>query len=360
MKIHPDNFGGIRDGITLGCFSITDGSGTTAVFSNWGARLLQLVTPDKKGEPGDVVLGYDSLVGYLHGHTEMGALIGRVANRIANGRFELDGIPYQLAQNNGVNHLHGGEVGVMRRVFEVIQHDSESVGFQTVLAHGEDGFPGMVRLRVVYSLCGGALRMEITAHTDKPTPISLCNHAYFALGPESSIEDNILRLRASAYTPVREGLIPTGEIAPVAGTPFDFTTPKRIGDDIGADHPQIRIAGGYDHNFVLDKPSTAALASSNAPANPVETLAAELFAPSSGRILRVYTTEPGIQFYSGNFLGKNPECGRRPLTWRAGLCLETQHFPDSVNQPEFPSSILRPGQQYYSATTYAFSTGDEL
>ncbi|MDR1677902.1 MAG: galactose mutarotase [Deltaproteobacteria bacterium] len=350
MNINPKKFEGTWEGQDVKCLTLRSSNGLEATFCNLGARLVELITPDAGGYLGDVVLGYPAFQDYLKGQAEMGALIGRVANRIAKGHFELDGQNYQLALNDGDNHLHGGLGSMMRRVFSVIKASENEAVFQVVLNDGEDGYPGRVELTVKYSLSDqGGLHQETQAVSDRVTLINVCNHSYFNLGGEASILDHYLMINAESFTPIDASLIPTGEIREVKGTPFDFRTPFRIGERIEDEEPQLVFGQGYDHNFVLDK--------SGEENQFGETLAARLFLLSSGRVMEIWTTEPGIQFYSGNFLGKSPIPGRSPLTYRRGLCLETQHFPDAVHQPLFPSIVLRPGERFLSSTSFLFGQG---
>lgn len=351
MKVcHKDFKATLPEG-QVSCFTLSNMSGMEVTLCNWGARIIQIIVPDATGKPGDVTMGYAGIRQSMAGNVEMGALIGRCANRIAKGRFSLGGKAYQLARNNGDNHLHGGFGGTMRKLFTVSAQTESSICFSTALADEEDGYPGDMKLSATYSLReDNSLRMELEATTNQPTPVNLCNHVYFNLGNDPDILDHVLQINAEFYTPVDEGLIPTGSIAPVRSTPFDFTSPHRIGDRIDKDVEQLRVGNGYDHNFVLEK--NRALATGL----PGENFAARLFCPSSGRILEISTTEPGLQFYSGNFLGKNLTPGRRPIDFRSALCLETQHFPDSVNNPDFPSVILAPGERFESSTTYTFKT----
>jgi aldose 1-epimerase len=350
MHIDSDGFTGFLDGAQIECVTLRNSAGMEASFCNWGARLLQLLTPDVEGRLGDVVLGYPSLAGYREGHSEMGAFIGRFANRIARGSFALDGKTYRLHCNNGENHLHGGR-GAMRRAFSTERPGENEVVFRIRLSDGEDGYPGNLDITVSYALSDDKrLRMVTTAVTDRATPVNFCNHAYFNLADAPDILDHVLMIDADAFTPVDARLIPSGEIRPVAGTPFDFRSPTRIGERIGQRDEQLLFGQGYDHNFVLNR--------NGADQASGEALAARVFAPSSGRLMEVWTTEPGVQFYSGNALGRSPLPGRRPLTRRSGFCLETQHYPDSVNRPEFPNVILRPGERYRSSTSFLFGKGE--
>jgi aldose 1-epimerase len=319
--------------------------------TSYGGIIVSLRVPDREGRLGDVALGYDALGGYLEHSPYFGAIVGRYGNRIARGRFTLDGKEYTLATNNGPNALHGGRKGFDKVVWKAAPFDNgEGVGlvFTYSSPDGEEGYPGKLDVTVTYTLThANALRFDYRAVTDKPTPVNLTQHTYFNLAGNGSgdVLGHELMVQASRFTPVDATLIPSGELRSVAGTPFDFRTPHTIGARIGADDEQIRVGGGYDHNFALDRE----------PGNGL-TLAARVYEPTSGRVMEVSTTEPGMQFYSGNFLdGTIMGKGGHAYGRRAGFCLETQHYPDSPNKPEFPSTILRPGQEYRSTTVYAFS-----
>lgn len=329
-------------------FTLHNGQLTMQVIE-YGAIVTSLRTPDRAGQQGDIVLGHDTLEGYLEHSPYFGAVVGRFANRIAHGRFVLDGVTYQLACNDGENHLHGGVRGfdkVLWRGESCIEDGDPAVAFSYVSEDGEEGYPGRLDVTVTYVLTpAGELRVRYRARTDKPTIINLTQHSYFNLtAAATDILGHVLTVHASRFTPVDAGLIPTGERRTVAGTPFDFRTATTIGARIGTRAEQLALAGGYDHNFVLDRADDGALA-----------LAARVHEPTSGRILEVRTTQPGMQLYSGNFLdGSITGKGGRRYGHRSGFCLETQHFPDSPNEPAFPSVGLRPGEEYAEETEFAF------
>ncbi len=348
-RVSSAPFGRLPDGTAVRLFTLDNGHGMRVRAMTYGAIIQQITVPDRNGTPGDVVLGFDSLAGYLHDSPYFGAVVGRYANRIAGGRFSLDGATYHLAVNNGPNALHGGVRGFDKVVWQAEpfrRGDSVGVVFSHTSPDGDEGYPGTLRARVTYTLTpDDRLTVEYHAVTDKATPVNLSQHSYFNLAGEGSgdILSQVLTIHADGFTPVDSTLIPTGEIRPVAGTPFDFRTPHAIGARIDEADEQLRFAGGYDHNFVLAR------------TGPGLFHAVHLLAPSTGRTLDVYTTQPGLQFYSGNFLdGTLRGKGGHPYLHRGALCLETQHFPDSPNQPEFPSTILRPGQQFQSRTVFAF------
>lgn len=345
-------FGTLPDGRPVQLFTLTNAHGVEVRFIDYGGIILSVRTPDRTGQLDDITLGYDSLAGYLRSTPYFGALIGRYGNRIAKGRFTVDGTTYTLATNDGPNHLHGG----VRGFDKVLWHaepfrDARGVGavLTYVSRDGEEGYPGNLAVRVTYTLTNDdALVFEYHATTDRATPVNLTQHTYWNLaGPgRTTILDHQLTLSASHFTPIDSTLIPTGEIRDVAGTPFDFRAPTTIGARIGERDDQLRFGRGYDHNWVLDR----------APADTLA-FAARVYEPRSGRVLEVSTTEPGVQFYSGNFLdGTLTGKGGVVYAHRTGLCLETQHYPDSPNHPNFPSTILRPGTTYHSTTQYRFST----
>jgi len=345
-----ESFGTTPEGVAVERYTLTSESGVKIAVLSYGGVIQSVFAPDRAGRLADVTLGYDSLDGYLKDKSYLGALIGRYANRIRGGRFSLDGRDYTLATNAGTNHLHGGLRGFNRAVWATQPFaDGENIGLnlEHLSPDGDEGYPGAVTARVSYTLTpDGAIVIDFFATADAPTPVNLTQHSYFNLAGTGvgDILDHTLELSASRFTPVDASLIPTGELRPVQGTPFDFTTPELVGARIGDDDEQLRLAGGYDHNFVVDHSAESNLA-----------LAARLTDPTSGRGLDIHSTEPGIQCYSGNFLdGTVTGKGGVPLRYRSGLALETQHFPNSPNQPDFPSTILRPGAEHRSRTVYHF------
>ena len=336
-------------------YTLTNSSGMTVKVTNYGAIITSIVVPDRTGKMADVALGYNHVEGYMNAvdRPYFGAIVGRYGNRIAKGAFTIDGEKYSLAINNAPNHLHGGIIGFDKVVWDAkpVQSDGVNALELSYLAKDkEEGYPGNLQMKITYSLSKDhVLTVDYHATTDKATPVNLTQHTYFNLKGEGegTILDHELMLNAKAYTPIDAGSIPTGEIAPVAGTPFDFTTSKPIGRDIAQENEQLKFGIGFDHNFVLDKAKN----------DGSMTLAARVFEPSSGRTLEVQTTEPGIQFYCGNFLdGRLKGKAGKSYVHRGGFCLETQHYPDSPNQPNFPTTILKPGQTYKTTTTFKFST----
>jgi aldose 1-epimerase len=339
--IKTEFFGLMPDGDSTFLYTLTSDEGITVKITNYGGIVTEIITPDAEGNPGNVALGFDNLEKYLAGHPNFGALIGRYGNRIADAQFELNGQTYQLAANNGDNTLHGGIIGFDDVVWEpkvVETENGEGLQLKYYSVHLEEGYPGNLDVTVLYELVGKDLEITYWATTDKATPVNLTNHSYFNLAGEGTILDHILELKASHYTPVDDELIPTGEIAPVEGTPFDFTEPKPIGRDIE------QTDGGYDHNFVIDREGDG-----------LEWIGI-LKDPKTGRTMEVLTMEPGVQFYTGNFLDGTLSSGDFTYVKNAGLCLETQHYPDSPNQPDFPSTILEPGDKYHTKTVYRFGT----
>jgi aldose 1-epimerase len=343
------------DGKEIEEYTLTNGHGMEVRAITYGGIVRVLKVPDRAGRVADVVLGFDTPKGYLSDPPPpyFGAIIGRYGNRIANGTFTLDGHPYTLARNNGPNSLHGGNRGFDKRMWNAETRqtaDGASVVFSRLSPDGEEGYPGNLQVRVTYTLTdSNDLVVDYHATTYKATPVNLTQHRYFNLAGEGSgdILSHELMINADRYTPVDDTLIPTGQLAPVQGTPFDFRKPTAIGARINADDPQIKKGPGYDHNWVLN---AGAAGGSNL------AVAARLTDPKSGRTLEIQTTEPGLQFYSGNFLdGSITGKGGHVYGKRSALCLETQHFPDSPNHPNFPSTILRPGKTYESRTVFHFS-----
>jgi aldose 1-epimerase len=336
-------------------FTLENTEGLRVGVTNFGGILTHLETPDREGKRGDILLGHHELRPYLKNSPYFGALIGRFGNRIAGGKFELDGKTYSLALNNAPNgvdcHLHGGTKGWDKVVWGSLATIENGVPTLVLTHHspdGDEGYPGAVDVMVTYRLLPDALEIAYEATTTAATPLNLTNHAYFNLsGIEGTpITDHELQMPCEHFVPVKAGSIPLGELRPVANTPFDFTSPKRIGSDIDAADEQIELGAGYDHTFVR------ATEPSKEPA-----LIAEVFEPKSGRVMQTLTTEPGVQLYTGNFLDDTePNKSGGTYSYRSGFCLETQHFPDSPNQPNFPSTILRPGETFRSTTVYRFST----
>lgn len=343
-------FGKTKDGKEVLCFALTNANGIEMQVINYGCIVTSLKTPDRNGNMEDVVLGFETLEQYVAESPFFGALIGRYGNRIANGAFTLDGVTYSLAVNNGPNHLHGGIKSfdkVVWDVKEINSTDGPSLEFQYVSQDGEEGYPGTLHVKVQYTLTNkNEFKINIEATTDKKTVINLCQHSYFNLSGncKRDILDHEVYLNANRFVAVDETCIPTGELREVSMTPFDFIKPTRVGERIDDDDEQLRNGIGYDHTFVF-----------NEDVKDNNTLAASLYSSDSGRLLEVFTTEPGVQFYSGNHLkgykGKQGAVYHK----RYGLCLETQHFPDSPNQPEFPSVVLNPGDVYKTQTVYKFS-----
>ncbi len=340
-------FGKLADGKPAEVFTLKDAELEVRI-TNYGARIVSLKTKDRAGNFGDVVLGYPSVEGYIaegDKKTHFGAIVGRYGNRIHAGKFSLEGKQYQIPVNNNGNALHGGTVGFGDKVWTGKEIPG-GVEMTLVSPDGDMGFPGTLTAHVRYTLQGDALHINYSATTDKPTVVNLTNHSYFNLGGDGSgtILNEVLQINADGYTPVDAGLIPAGGVKPVAGTPLDFTKPTPIGARIGVANDQLKIAGGYDHNWVLRGK------------NGEMKVAARVMDPKTGRVLTVSTTQPGVQFYSGNFLdGSYKSAGGAPYAKNTGLCLETQHFPDSPNQPAFPSTELKPGQTMTSETVFAFS-----
>lgn len=345
----------ISDFDSVKLYTLTNAKGMTVKVTNYGATITAILVPDRNGKLADIALGYNSLEQYLNAIAKpyFGAIVGRYGNRIAKGRFAIDGETYQLATNNNENHLHGGNFGFDKVVWDaklVSGQGWNGVELRYLSKDGEEGYPGNLNVQVTYKLTDeNVLEVDYDATTDKATPINLAQHTYFNLKGEGigDILDHELMINAKHYTPVDAGLIPTGEIAPVADTPFDFTTAKTIGRDIEQDNEQLKFGLGYDHNYVLDGEAGTMR------------WAARVHEPASGRTLEIHTDQPGVQFYCGNFLdGSLTGKSGLPYVHRGGLCLETQHYPDSPNQPNFPSTILRPGEEYKTTTTFTFSTSE--
>jgi aldose 1-epimerase len=343
----------VSDFDSIQLYTLTNRSGMQVKITNYGAIVTAIVVPDRDGKLGDIALGYNRVEDYINAVDKpyFGAIVGRYGNRIAGGKFTIDGETYTLAVNNGENHLHGGVIG-----FDKVVWDAEPAGgdgwtglrLSYLAKDKEEGYPGNLQITVMYQLTNNnELVVDYRATTDKATPVNLTQHTYFNLKGEGegTILDHELMINAQKYTPVDAGLIPTGDMPDVAGTPFDFRTAKPIGRDVGQDHEQLVFGLGYDHNFVLRKGDGGM------------TLAARVSEPTSGRVMEIHTTEPGIQFYCGNFLdGRLKGKAGKTYVHRGGFCLETQHYPDSPNQPNFPSCILRPGQEYKTTTRFRFST----
>ncbi len=352
FKIKVDDFGILPEGDTAKIYEIISPSGIVMKVTNYGCIMTELWVPDKEGNLADVVSGFDNLESYLKDSPYFGSAIGRYANRIGKGQFSLEGKSYQLATNNGPNHLHGGTKGFDKVIWnaEVIERDQEAgLEFQYTSPDGEEGYPGSLQVKITYLLNDkNELIFDYTAITDTTTIVNLSQHNYYNLAGDGSLSilDHVLKINAKQITPVDETLIPTGEFAEVVNTPFDFTSGKTIGQDIEADHEQLNFGLGYDHNFVLDRKNQTGLVQ-----------AAEVYHPVSGRVMEIWTTEPGIQFYSGNFLdGTLTGKSGKPYLHRSALCLETQHFPDSPNQETFPSVVLEKGKVYKSRTLHRFYT----
>jgi aldose 1-epimerase len=342
-------FGRTPDGTPVDVYTLRNSHGVEARIMTYGGIVLSLKVPDRAGNLGDVVLGYDTLAEYIAENPYFGCLVGRYGNRIANGRFTLDGETHSLAQNDGPNHLHGGLQGFDKVVWRARAFDGPlgpSLELNYLSPHGEEGYPGNLSVTAVYTLTeDNALRLDYAAVTDRATVVNLTHHSYFNLAGRGDILDHEVMIHADQFTPVDETLIPTGELRPVEGTPFDFRTPTTIGARIDQPDEQLRFGRGYDHNWVIRKPYGQL------------GLHARVFEPTSGRVMEVHSTEPGLQFYSGNFLdGTITGKGGWVYEHRHGFCMEPQHYPDSPNRPEFPSTVLRPGETYRNTIVYRFLT----
>ncbi len=350
--LKPENFKSNSDGHDTQFYVLQNKHGLEAIFSNYGQRLLSLMVPDREGKFKDIVLGFENLQRYREARERyFGAFVGRYANRISQGRFSIAGKEYTLATNNGANHLHGGYIGFSDVFWEGRQLSHNELEFAGTSPHMDEGYPGNLEVRVNYLLTDqNELVIRYRATTDRATIVNLTHHSFFNLAGEGSgsIEGHLLKINAGSYTPIDGNMIPTGELRSVEGTPFDFRTEKPIGRDLGADHHQLQTGKGYDHNFVLNREVRG---------GDGLTLAARVLEPTSGRVMEVLTDEPGLQFYSGNFLdGGTIGKSGKPYGHRGAFCLETQHFPDSPNQEGFPTTLLEPGQEYRSTCVYRFTT----
>lgn len=345
--LDPEAFKTEINGAETGLWTLTNANGMEVCITNFGGRIVSIMVPDKDGVMRDVVHGFDNIQDYIDVPSDFGAAIGRYANRIANGHFTLDGVEYTLPQNNNGHTLHGGPKGWQYAVYEVLGATEDKITLQYVSPDGEMGFPGTVKAQVDYTLTeDNRIIIDYLASTDKPTVVNMTNHSYFNLSgdPTHTIEDNVMYINSSFTTPADSLLIPTGEIAPVEGTPFDFRTPKSIAPSINTpDNDQLAYGRGFDHNWVLDGEYS------------LDKLAASVMSPVSGIKLDIYTTEPGIQVYCGNFLD-GTVTGKHGTVYqhRTAVCLESQHYPDSPNKPEFPSTVLRPDGLYATTTIFAF------
>ena len=348
--LDPKAFESTYNGAPTALYTLTNTHGMEVCITNFGGRIVSIMVPDRDGEMRDVVLGFDKVQDYFpeNNQTDFGAAIGRYANRINQGRFTLDGVQYQLPQNNFGHCLHGGPTGWQYQVYKVLEADGQQLKLGLSSPDGDNGFPGNLQATVTYTITeDNGLDIAYEATTDAPTVINMTNHAYFNLSGKPathSITDDLLWINATHFTPVDSTFMTTGEIRPVAGTPFDFTTAKPIGQDIEADCQQVRNGHGYDHNWCLDTEGA------------IEALAAELYCPESGINMKVFTDEPGIQVYVGNFLDGSV-IGKKGIAYprRSAICLETQHYPDSPNKPQWPSVVLRPGQTYTSHCIFTFN-----
>ena len=339
-----------HDGKPVDLYTLKNSKGMVVQLTNYGGKIVSILVPDRHGNLADINLGYESANEYINGTASLGATMGRYANRIAGGQFELNGETYTLPKNNGDNTIHGGTKGYRFVVWDGMQINESSVQLSYLSEDGEQGFPGNLEISVVYSVTeDNELKLEYSATTDKATVINFTNHAFFNLKGEGQgdVMDHVLYVNANQFTPTDEAAIPTGEFRAVQGTPFSFALPKPLGRDIDLENEQLTFAGGYDHNFIVNKA-------------PGELgLAAKLSEPQSGRVMEVYTTEPGLQVYTANSLtGKGTDIGKGGKAYgpRSAVCLETQHFPDSPNHPNFPTTTLNPGEEYKSTTVYRFST----
>jgi aldose 1-epimerase len=347
--IQKSDFGKTSDGAAVALYTLKNSKGMEARIITYGGAIVSLKTPDRTGAMGDVVLGYDNLAGYTGGKAFFGALVGRYANRIAKGQFAIDGATYNVPKNDGENALHGGLRGFDKRVWTAREMPGGALQLTYVSKDGEEGYPGTLTATVTYTLTDeNTLRIHYAAVTDKPTVLNLTNHSYFNLKGDGDILGHMVTLNADKFTPVDAGLIPTGELRLVEGTPFDFRHPRTPGERIGQADQQLKLGKGYDHNWILNRTGVA---------NGALSLAARVAEPGvSGRVMEIYTDQPGVQFYTGNFLdGTEKGKGGKVYNVHAGFCFETQHYPDSPNKAAFPSAVLRPGQKYDTTTEFRFS-----
>ncbi len=350
VPVLRENFQVMHDGKKVDLFTLKNSKGMTVQITNYGGKIVSILVPDRNGELGDVCLGYESAEGYFNGSASIGATMGRFANRIANAQFTLNDSTYHLAKNNGEHTIHGGAKGFRFKVWDAKQIDDQNLELTYFSKDGEEGFPGNLTLKAFFTVTDeNELQLKYHASTDKPTVLNVTNHAFFNLAGEGNgdVLNQELMVNSDAFTPVDATAIPTGEIKNVEGTPFDFRKMTRIGERINVDEKQLKFVGGYDHNYVL-KNKIGELV-----------LAAKLYDPSTGRVMEVKTTEPGLQVYTANSLtGQGPDIGKagKPYGSRSSICLETQHFPDSPNHPNFPTTVLNPGEDYVSMTIYSFST----
>ena len=348
-KLNAADFDAEIDGVKVSLFTLKNKSGLEVSATNFGGRIVELFAPDRRGDFADVVLGRDTLGGYVNCASErfLGCVVGRYANRIKDAKFALNGKVYNLPANNGKNSLHGGARGFDMKAWEVLSADSSHLKMRLVSPDGDEGYPARLQVDMLYTITdAGEFVIDYEAVSDGDTHVNLTNHSFFNLHGNcvGDINDHIMTINADKYTPVDETLIPEGAPAPVDGTPFDFRKPTPIGARVEDDNVQLKRARGYDHNWVLNKTAPGAL-----------DFAAEVYEPVSGRVLSVYTTQPGMQFYGGNFFSGNVCKGGKPYNFRCALALETQHFPDTPNRPDFPTTLLRAGEKYRHTCKYAFS-----
>lgn len=344
QKPEKTSWGKTAEGESVDLYTLTNPKGAEARIITYGGIVVSLKVPDRSGAMGDVVAGFDNLEGYLKPPPYFGAIIGRYGNRIGGARFTLNGVEYKLAKNDGENHLHGGVRGFDKRVWTAKPLSAQSLELTYLSKDGEEAYPGSLSATVTYTLTdANELKIEYSATTDKDTVVNLTHHGYFNLSGDGDILGHEVVINADRFTPVAKGLIPTGELKSVAGTPFDFRTPKTIGERIEQKDEQLILGGGYDHNWALNRSGSG-----------LET-AARVTDPKSGRVMEVLTTEPGLQFYTGNFLDGTLQGKGRVYGRRSAFCMETQHFPDSPNKPGFPSTVLKPGSKYQTTTVYRFS-----